>query len=119
VVDKVNIAERFIVNIYVKYVDRSGGKHRPCLILGKLPGSFDDWMICPISSKIDKIVDDYDVPVLLSEVETKISGLKVDSVVKSLKLAVVNRKQLPDGAIGLLPESQFLKVKSKIIKWLS
>lgn len=28
------------------------GKLRPALLLGKLPGPYDDWLICMISSQI-------------------------------------------------------------------
>jgi mRNA interferase MazF len=32
--------------------DLEEGKLRPALLLGKLPGDFDDWLICMISSQI-------------------------------------------------------------------
>ena len=31
--------------------DLEGGKLRPALLLGKLPGEYDDWLICMISSQ--------------------------------------------------------------------
>lgn len=32
--------------------DLEEGKLRPALLLGKLPGEYDDWLICMISSQI-------------------------------------------------------------------
>jgi mRNA interferase MazF len=33
-------------------IDLEQGKLRPALLLGKLPGEYDDWLICMISSQI-------------------------------------------------------------------
>ena len=32
--------------------DLEEGKLRPALLLGKLPGNYDDWLICMISSQL-------------------------------------------------------------------
>jgi len=32
--------------------DLGEGKLRPALLLGKLPGEYDDWLICMISSQM-------------------------------------------------------------------
>ena len=40
--------------------DLAAGKLRPALILGKLPGAHDDWLICMISSQLRQYVTDFD-----------------------------------------------------------
>jgi mRNA interferase MazF len=36
------------------------GKLRPALLLGKLPGEYDDWLICMISSQTRHYVAEFD-----------------------------------------------------------
>ena len=38
--------------------DLDEGKLRPALLLGKLPGEYDDWLICMISSQIRRRAPD-------------------------------------------------------------
>lgn len=40
--------------------DLAEGKLRPALLLGKLPGAFDDWLICMISSQLRHFTDGFD-----------------------------------------------------------
>lgn len=34
------------------HTDFGQGKQRPALLLGRLPGDYDDWLICMISSQL-------------------------------------------------------------------
>ena len=36
------------------------GKLRPALLLGKLPGNYDDWLICMISSQTHQFIEGFD-----------------------------------------------------------
>ena len=36
------------------------GKLRPALLLGKLPGPYDDWLMCMISSQIHQYIEGFD-----------------------------------------------------------
>lgn len=40
--------------------DLEEGKLRPALLLGKLPGEYDDWLICMISSQTRHYVAGFD-----------------------------------------------------------
>ncbi len=40
-----------IVAFNFPYTDAAEGKLRPALLLAKLPGDYDDWLICIISSR--------------------------------------------------------------------
>ena len=39
--------------------DLEEGKLRPALLLGKLPGNYDDWLICMISSQTRQYVEGF------------------------------------------------------------
>jgi mRNA interferase MazF len=53
--------------------DMSAGKLRPALMLSKLPGDHDDWLICMISSQMHQFVKDFDEIILgtTGEIEKK------------------------------------------------
>ena len=55
------------------------GKLRPALLIGKLPGRFDDWLICMISSQIGQCVEGFDEVIRESDDDFARSGLKADS----------------------------------------
>jgi len=46
------ISEDQIVLFKFPQTDQKEGKLRPSLILRELPGKFDDWLVCMISSKV-------------------------------------------------------------------
>ena len=41
-----------IVVIQYPFSDSNQTKLRPALLLGKLPGKHDDWLVCMISSRV-------------------------------------------------------------------
>ena len=43
--------------------DLTVGKLRPALVLRKLPGPYDDWLICMISSQLSQKIPEFDVVV--------------------------------------------------------
>lgn len=40
--------------------DQSDAKLRPALLIGKLPGLFNDWLICMISTQLRNYVEGFD-----------------------------------------------------------
>jgi mRNA interferase MazF len=69
--------------------DLEGGKLRPALLLAQLPGGYDDWLICMISSQIRQYVPGFDEIVQETDADFAGSGLKVSSVIRIGRLAVV------------------------------
>jgi mRNA interferase MazF len=63
--------------------DLEEGKLRPALLLGKLPGEYDDWLICMISSQIYHYLEGFDELVQESDEDFGESGLKVTSVIRA------------------------------------
>lgn len=54
------ISEGQIILFRFLQTDQTTGKLRPALILHRLPGPHNDWLICMISSNLDQKVPDFD-----------------------------------------------------------
>ena len=93
------------------------GKLRPALLLGKLPGEYDDWLICMISSQLRHAVSEFDELVREDDPDFAKSGLKVASVIRIGRLAVVQGDILL-GAIGQIAPERLQRVKSRLAEWL-
>ena len=106
-----------IAYVQLPNTDLSLGKNRPVLVLGRCPGKFDDWLICPVSSRqyqatagVDELVNDGDADYVAS-------GLAVPSVIRVCRLAVV-ASSLLIGAIGSIDAARLSHVKASLTKWI-
>lgn len=54
------IVEGQIVLFRFPQTDQQSGKLRPALIVRKLPGRYDDWLICMISSQLNQEIPGFD-----------------------------------------------------------
>ncbi|HJS18303.1 MAG TPA: hypothetical protein VJ785_06130 [Anaerolineales bacterium] len=66
---------------------------------GKLPGNFDDWLICMVTSQTRQYIDGFDEIIQENDDDFGESGLKVTSVIRVGRLAGVSGEILL-GAIG-------------------
>ena len=98
--------------------DLGHGKLRPALLLGRLPGEYDDWLICMVSSQTRHYLSEFDEIVQESASDFAESGLKVESVVRVGRLAVVSGEILL-GAIGQISHERLLRIKTHLSDWLS
>jgi len=98
--------------------DLEDGKLRPALLLGKLPGEYDDWLICMISSQTHQHIAGFDEMVQESDDDFGESGFKVPSVIRVGRLAVVSGEILL-GAIGQISSERLGRVKKRLSDWLS
>ncbi|HMV97254.1 MAG TPA: type II toxin-antitoxin system PemK/MazF family toxin [Anaerolineales bacterium] len=98
--------------------DLEDGKMRPALLLGKLPGEYDDWLICMISSQTRQYISGFDEIIQESDNDFSESGLKVASVIRVGRLAVVSGEILL-GAIGQISSDRLARIKSNLSNWLS
>ena len=87
--------------------DQTAGKLRPALVIRRLPGAHDDWLICMISSQLSQQIPDFDEVVYEKDMDFKQSGLKTYSVIRISRLAVVNRKVLL-GSIGNIDSERLM-----------
>lgn len=93
------------------------GKLRPALLLGKLPGAYDDWLICMVSSQQRHYVADFDEMIDEKDDDFALTGLKTTSVIRIGRLAVVNGEILL-GSIGQIKPARLLGIKSRLAAWL-
>jgi mRNA interferase MazF len=98
--------------------DLEEGKLRPALLLGKLPGEYDNWLICMISSQTHQYVAGFDEIVEENDDDFGESGLKVTSVIRVGRLAVVSGHILI-GAIGQVSSERLSRVKKHLSDWFS
>jgi len=91
---------------------------RPALLLGKLPGEYDDWLICMISSQTRQYIAGFDEIVQEEDDDFGASGLKVSSVIRVGRLAVVSGEILI-GAIGQVSSKRLSHVKQNLANWLA
>jgi mRNA interferase MazF len=94
------------------------GKLRPALLLGRLPGEYDDWLICMISSQIRHCVPGFDEVVQETDADFAGSGLKVSSVIRVGRLAVVEGEILL-GAIGQIAPERLERIRNHLAGWLT
>ena len=98
--------------------DLEEGKLRPALLLGRLPGQYDDWLICMISSQIRQYISGFDEIIEDSSDDFEQSGVKVPSVIRVGRLAVVSDEILL-GAMGEISSERLRRVKKNLSNWLS
>lgn len=94
------------------------GKLRPALLLGKLPGPYDDWLICMVSSQLHQYIKDFDEIVDINDPDFADSGLKTPSVIRVGRVAVVEETLLA-GAVGKIDPDRLKRIKKNLSKWLN
>ena len=111
------IFEGQIVLFRFPQTDQKEGKLRPALVLLRLPGKFDDWLICMISSQLHQQLPELDEVITSKDSDFLESGLKLASVIRVSRLAVVNSEILL-GKLGRIDQKRIIRIKENIIKWI-
>jgi len=106
-----------VVVLRFPQTDLAEGELRLALLSGQLPGEYDDWLICLISSQIQHHIKGFDELVRENDEDFEQSGLKVTSVIRAARLAVVSGSILL-GAIGQISRERLERVRQDITKWL-
>ncbi len=97
--------------------DQQEGKLRPALVIRRVPGQYDDWVVCMVSSRLEHDITGFDEVVRPGETDFEKSGLKVASLLRIGRLAVVN-KDILVGRIGEIDTARLLRIKRKLAEWL-
>jgi mRNA interferase MazF len=97
--------------------DQAVGRLRPALVLRRLPGPYDGWLICMISSKLWHEIAGVDDVVREADPDFAETGLKVTSVVRVTRIAVVSTDIL-HGAIGKLNEERLTRIRTRVANWI-
>jgi len=111
------IAEGQIVLFRFPQTDQQTGKLRPALIIRKLPGQYDDWLICVISSQLSQEIPGFDEIITSDDPDFSDSGLKLSSLVRIGRLAVVN-KDILIGKIGQVDGLRLSRIRQKLSEWI-
>lgn len=94
------------------------GKLCPALMVKRLPGPYEDWLICMVSSQLRRYVGGFDELILRADADFAASGLKAPSVVRAGRLAVVESSVLV-GSIGEVGPVRLQRVRERLAHWLA
>ncbi len=111
------IREGQIVLFRFPYVDHKEVKLRPALVIRQLPGAYEDWLICMISSQLSQEVSSFDEIISKEDGDFTNSGLKFASVIRIGRLAVVHKTILV-GNIGEISSDRLTRIKNRLSNWL-
>jgi mRNA interferase MazF len=111
------IHEGQIVLFQFPHSDQVAGKLRPALVIRKLPGFHDDWLVCMISSQLTKQDPEFDEVINEDDSDYLLSGLKRSSIIRVTKLAVVNKRILL-GSIGEIEIRRLTAIRRKLAAWI-
>ena len=113
------IEEGQIVLLRFPYVDNTSTvKVRPGVVLRKVPGGRNDWLVCMISSQLDQFMVGVDDALFSEDPGFTASGLKVPSVIRVCRIAVCHGPTLL-GAIGRIDEARLDRVRRSLVGWIS
>jgi mRNA interferase MazF len=112
------VAEGQTVLFKFPQTDQQEGKLRPALVIRRVPGQYDDWLVCMISSRLDQETTGFDEIVRPGDADYEKSGLKVGSLIRIGRLAVIN-KDILVGRIGEIDAARLLRIKRKLAEWLT
>jgi len=107
-----------IVLFQFPQTDLKRGKLRPALIIGKLPGSFEDWLICMLSSQTHHHIKGFDDMITPADDDFPKSGLKNSSVIRVGRIAVADANMLL-GSIGEVDPTRLTRIKVNLANWLT
>ena len=94
------------------------GKMRPALIVAKVPGKFDDWLTCAISTQLHQQIPNFDEIIKESDEDYTLSGLKSESLIRVGRLGVLEGSVF-EGTIGKITPERLSRIKSQLAKWLT
>lgn len=106
-----------VVILHFPQTDFKVSKTRPALLIAPLPGEHDDWLVCMISTQIHKAVNEFDEIMSRDSHDFEKSGLKMKSVIRVARLAVV-AENLVMGSIGEIDNDRLQRIKTKLAEWI-
>ena len=111
------IREGQVVLFHFPYSNLSSGKIRPAIVLRGLPGQYDDWLICMISSQLSQQIIGIEEIINKDDDDYGSSGLKVPSLIRIFRVAVVEKNSLK-GVIGEISPERLKRIKTSIAEWI-
>ena len=93
------------------------GKLRPALLVKKIGGNFDDWLVCMISTQTRHQIQGLEVVLPETMPDFTRTGLKIKSLVRVSRLAVVESNVFT-GKLGSLPTETFEDIRIRLANWI-
>ncbi len=93
------------------------GKRRPALLLAPLPSTYDDWLVCMLSSQSHQSIFGIDELISTNDLDFVESGLKTDTVIRLTRLAAVS-ESIFTGSIGEISEDRLMRLKKNLARWI-
>ena len=107
-----------IVLVDFPFSNQQGSKLRPALVLARLPGEHEDFLVCMISTRVVNAVDNFDEMIMDHDSDFVETGLKSSSVIRLGRLHVVELP-LVRGTIGAISQSRLDGIRVRLGSWLS
>ncbi len=111
------ISEGQVVLFKFPQTDQEEGKLRPALVLRMLPGKYDDWLICMISTQLHCYTPGIDEKITPDDQDFQKSGLKLPSTIRVSRLAVVEAGIFL-GRLGQIENARLIRLKNNLCKWI-
>ena len=99
------------------FTNLSNAKRRPVLLLRQLDQRYDDWLVCMISSQSHQFHPELDLLIDQQDEAFAESGLKVSSVIRLSRIAVLDG-QLLLGQLGSISHTRLTELKTRFSRWL-
>lgn len=100
------------------YTDLRHSKRGPVLLLRRLDKGKDDWLVCMISSRLHQTEPELDWILATEAEEFAASGLKVPSVFRLSRVAVLDGALLL-GQIGSVTEIRLRDLRGRLSHWIA
>ncbi len=97
--------------------DLSTAKLRPVLLLCKASRRFDDWLVCMVSSQLHQAEPDLDELIRNTDEDFGATGLKVSSVVRVSRLAVLQGESMI-GRLGDISHVRLKALRTRVAHWV-
>ncbi|MBK7382077.1 MAG: type II toxin-antitoxin system PemK/MazF family toxin [Flavobacteriales bacterium] len=91
-------------------------KLRPAIILGQVP-PYNDWLVCAISSQVQREVKGLDVLIDTQHPDFHRGGLRLPSLVRVAQLTTLPDKAI-QGSIGDISPATLALIKERLRNWL-
>jgi len=107
-----------IVLVPFPFTDLSGAKLRLVLMLRQASVQFDDWLVCMVSSQLRQIDAQIDEMLSPSDADFAATGLKVPSVLRLSRLAVLASSLLV-GSLRSISHERLQRIRQKLAVWIA
>lgn len=107
-----------IVLVPFPFTNLSGAELRLVLMLRKASVQFDDWLVCMVSSQLRQVDGQIEEVLLPSDADFAATGLKVASVLRLSRLAVLESSLLM-GSLGEVSHERLQRIRQKLAVWIA